>query len=147
MQALMSVTFIQGNLDCMELQLAAHRVKKGNRGFFMQIQKPKQNRQPRPQRQGKVYTNAKVVEAGHRLIDRARMTWTTTKPTDPGWYWMQEETAAEPIIIQVVPDTVRLLSLVMLVPMARPLDCGYAADLGLTDTAKWAGPLLPPKCL
>ena len=58
---------------------------------------------------------------------------------------MHDETETEPIIVQVVADTVNSAGLVVLVPMARPLDCGYAADLEITDTAKWAGPLLPPK--
>lgn len=60
---------------------------------------------------------------------------------------MQDDTEAEPIIIQVVTDTVKSPGFVVLVPMARPLDCGYAADLELIDTAKWAGPLRPPKPL
>ena len=60
---------------------------------------------------------------------------------------MQEAAEAKPIIIQIVGDTMRSHGLVVLIPMARPIDCGYAADLELTDRAQWAGPLLPPKQL
>ena len=60
---------------------------------------------------------------------------------------MQEATEAEPVIIQVVADTMRSHGLVVLIPMARPIDCGYAADLEITENAQWAGPLLPPKQL
>ena len=69
------------------------------------------------------------------------------KPTKPGWYWMQEATEAEPIIIQVVADTIRSHNLVVLIPMARPGDCGYAVDLELLDHAQWAGPILAPQPL
>lgn len=60
---------------------------------------------------------------------------------------MQDATQGEPIIIQVVVDTMRRNGLVVLNPMAHPLDCGYAADVELTDNVRWAGPLLPPKQL
>ena len=35
--------------------------------------------------------------------------------------------------VQVVADAVKSPGLVVLVPMVRPVDCGYALDLELTD--------------
>jgi len=58
---------------------------------------------------------------------------------------MQDATEPEPIIVQVVTDAMKSPGLVVLVPMVRPVDCGYAADLDLTDNVKWVGPLESPK--
>jgi hypothetical protein len=56
------------------------------------------------------------------------MTWTTEKPTVPGWYWYRE-IEGEPEILAIYKDNGQLL----------------ISGIGLQEfPGEWAGPLKPP---
>jgi hypothetical protein len=56
------------------------------------------------------------------------MTWTTEKPTVPGWYWYRE-IEGEPEILSIYKDNGQLL----------------ISGIGLQEfPGEWAGPLEPP---
>lgn len=63
------------------------------------------------------------------------LTWTSTKPTTPGWYWWRDAEENGPVIVQVFqPDK------------DAPL---FVEHIGWLDDeimgGDWAGPLEPPK--
>ncbi len=68
------------------------------------------------------------------------MTWTTTKPTVPGWYWWREpeHNDNEPEIGHVFKD-----DLTAELRVLWTTDCPFA-DLVKEYDGQWAGPLEPP---
>ena len=67
------------------------------------------------------------------------LTWTSSKPSLPGWYWYREKHTERPLILDV-----QLLSSGKLAILAQLNRLGedyiYVEDLN----GEWAGPLEPP---
>lgn len=67
------------------------------------------------------------------------MTWTTTPPTVPGWYWLRTAGDARGEVVRVARDPDG--------PAAglAVYRAGYELDEDFPAGAEWAGPLTPPE--
>ena len=74
-----------------------------------------------------------VIEAERQLGNPA-LSWTTDKPTMPGWYWWREVDSKDGFIVQVDIEGETVSS------------SGTADDASLDEMVggEWAGPLEPP---
>lgn len=64
------------------------------------------------------------------------LTWATTPPTDPGFYWLQRE--GESSVVYVTTDEFDL-------PVVFCLGDEFGEDLYKIDDAYWAGPIPEPQ--
>lgn len=71
-----------------------------------------------------------------------KMTWTTEKPTTPGWYWYRNPFEKERVVRvygDQTPTETRRVD--MWVQLHDETDCNVD-DMG--ENGEWAGPLDPP---
>lgn len=62
------------------------------------------------------------------------MTWTTTKPMQPGWYWWRLDKTCEPEIVDLkIWGSYKL----------RDFSCGAITDI--PNEGQWAGPITAPE--
>ena len=73
------------------------------------------------------------------MSDPLPLTWTTNKPTQPGWYWWRNKPGAEKI------ERVQLFDFVWLKEPYLGVETQYARYPVSTIIGEWAGPLEPPK--
>ena len=74
-------------------------------------------------------------------MDTQQLEWTTTKPTQPGWYWRYHHHDDRPTVVELVqPLWMPQGDLAISQPLISSL---RPVDSERPDTL-WAGPLLPP---
>jgi hypothetical protein len=74
------------------------------------------------------------------------MKWTTTPPSEPGWYWWQRVKGNETVDYTVVIEVVSIHGKLFMSETGDPPLSYYARETFKNGVHKnqWAGPLVPP---
>ena len=87
---------------------------------------------------------ARVVEAEHRKrMERVASPWSTTPPTQPGWYWARYKTTGEVEMVAVDGLSVRAVR-TLRHEASRPGVDVFKFMIALSDFDLWAGPITAP---
>lgn len=72
-------------------------------------------------------------KAESRTVWRVQMKWTKNKPTEPGWYWVEDRYGTDIVYIKQVDDEFYIW-------------CEENSDIyPLSEDAEWAGPIPEPE--